>query len=86
MRNKIYLYLFIFMFLFTVFIYVNDKKILDAKEEQIENLRERLSEMDIQNEMHSNKSDDLNYFSMNKNEAAISYFERSGDKCGGIHK
>lgn len=78
MRNKIYLYLFIFMFLFTVFIYVNDKKILDAKEEQIENLRERLSEMDIQNEMHSNKSDDLNYFSMNKNEAAISYFEDQG--------
>lgn len=78
MRNKIYLYLFIFMFLFTVFIYVNDKKILDAKEVEIENLREKLSEVDIQNEVLSNKNDDLNYFSMNQNEAAISYFEDKG--------
>ncbi len=78
MRNKIYLYLFIFMFLFTVFIYVNDKKILDAKEAQIENLQARLAEADIQNEVLSNKNDDLNYFSMVQNEPAISYFEDQG--------
>ena len=78
MRNKIFLYLFIFMFLFTVFIYVNDKKILDAKEEQIENLQARLSEADIQNEVLSNKNAGLNYFSMEQNEAAISYFEDQG--------
>ncbi len=78
MRNKIFLYLFIFMFLFTVFIYVNDKKILDAKEEQIENLQGRLSEADIENEVLSRKNAGLNYFSMNQNEAAISYFEDRG--------
>jgi hypothetical protein len=66
------------MFLFTVFIYVNDKKILDAKEEQIENLQGRLSEADIQNEVLSRKNAGLNYFSMNQNEAAISYFEDRG--------
>lgn len=78
MRSKIFLYLFIFMFLFTVFIYVNDKKILDAKEVQIENLKGRLAEADIQNEVLSNKNYGLNYFSMDQNEAAISYFEDQG--------
>ena len=78
MRSKIFLYLFIFMFLFTVFIYVNDKKILDAKEAQIENLKGRLSEAEIQNQVLTNKNTGLNYFSMDQNEAAISYFEYKG--------
>lgn len=75
MLGKIYMYLFIFMLLFTIFIYVNDKKILDAKEEKIENLQEKLSEVEIKNEVLLSENLSLNYFSLSQNEEAISYFD-----------
>ncbi len=75
MLGKIYMYLFIFMLLFTIFIYVNDKKILDAKEEKIENLQEKLSEAEINNEALLSENLSLNYFSLSQNEEAISYFD-----------
>jgi len=75
MLGKIYLYLFIFMLLFSIFIYVNDKKILDAKEEKIENLQEKLSEAEIKNEALLTENLSLNYFSLSQNEEAISYFD-----------
>ncbi len=78
MRNKIISYSLIFMFLFTVFIYVNDKKILDAKEDKIESLTERLSELENEKEQLARENLNLNYFSLAENEEAISYFERSG--------
>ncbi len=78
MRNKIISYSLIFMFLFTVFIYVNDKKILDAKEDKIESLTERLTELENEKEQLARENLNLNYFSLAENEEAISYFERSG--------
>lgn len=78
MKNKILMYLFIFMLLFAIFIYINDKKILDAKQNQIENLEEKLSEVEIENQVLTTKNTGLNYFSMEQNEGAISYFENRG--------
>ncbi|MCF4101749.1 hypothetical protein L1I30_08735 [Gillisia sp. M10.2A] len=78
MRSKIILYLFIFSVLFTIFIYVNDKKILDAKEERIQNQHERITELEHQNEQLANANLRLNYFSLTGNEEAISYFENQG--------
>jgi len=78
MRSKIISYLLIFMFLFTIFIYVNDKKILDAKEEKIEKLQERLAEIEVEKTMLERDNLNLNYFSLAENEEAISYFENSG--------
>ena len=75
MLGKIYMYLFIFMLLFTIFIYVNDKKILDSKEARIEDLEEKLSESEIKNLLLANENLSLNYFSLSQNEEAISYFE-----------
>jgi len=75
MLGKIYMYLFIFMLLFTIFIYVNDKKILDAREEKIENLQEKISEAEIKNETLISENLSLNYFSLAQNEEAISYFD-----------
>lgn len=78
MRSKVFIYLFIFTLLFTVFIYVNDKKILDAKEERIENLEEQLMMAEVKNETLANENLRLNYFSLTANEEAISYFEDFG--------
>jgi len=75
MLGKIYMYLFMFMLLFAIFIYVNDKKILDAKEENIENLEKKLSEVEIKNETLLSENLSLNYFSLSQNEEAISYFD-----------
>ncbi len=64
--------------MFTIFIYVNDKKILDAKEDKIENLKDRLAEVENEKDKLISENLNLNYFSLAENEEAISYFERSG--------
>ena len=78
MRNKILLYLFIFATLFTIYIYINDKKILDAKQESIEQLKEKDSLLEAKNDSLKQVNLDLNYFSLDHNEEAVSYFEKRG--------
>lgn len=78
MRNKIFLYLFIFTLIFTIFIYINDKKILDSRDENISQLEERVGEADLQNEKLKEENFRLSYFSLENNEEAISYFEQRG--------
>jgi hypothetical protein len=78
MQNKILLYLSIFAVLFTIFIYVNDKKILDAKEDKIEKLQIQVGELQAKNELLESENLSLNYFSLAQNEEAISYFENQG--------
>jgi hypothetical protein len=77
MRSKIISYLLIFMFLFTIFIYVNDKKILDSKEEKIEKFQDLVADLEKEKEQLESENLNLNYFSLAENEEAISYFERS---------
>lgn len=78
MRNKIFLYLFIFTLMFTIFIYVNDKKILDSKEVQIENLQGQLEKAKASNKEMAGNNQRLQYFSLEQNEEAITYFENRG--------
>lgn len=78
MRSKIFLYLFIFTLMFTIFIYVNDKKILDSQLETIENLEEKLEEAQLQNQGLTQSNMEHSYFSLENNEQAISYFEEQG--------
>lgn len=78
MRSKILMYLFIFVLISAIFIYVNDKKILDAKELRIDNLEANLSEAEAKNEALLEENSDLNYFNLTQNEQAITYFEKRG--------
>lgn len=78
MRSRIFLYLFIFTLMFTVFIYVNDKKILDSRDADIARLENRLEEEQEKNRNLLVENNDLSYFSLLKNEEAISYFEDRG--------
>ncbi len=78
MRNKILMYLFIFSVLFTLFIYVNDKRILDAKQEKINRLEEKLAELEADANFSSDVADIEDYFNLQNNEDAITYFENKG--------
>lgn len=78
MRGKIFLYLFIFMLMFTIFIYVNDKKILDSRDANIESLEGRLASAEVETEKLREENFKLNYFSLSNNEEAITYFENRG--------
>src|SRR5690606_21547907 len=78
MRSKIFLYLFIFTLMFTIFIYVNDKKILDNKDAYIENLEYKLRKSENTERSLLSENNDLKYFSLSENEEALTYFENNG--------
>lgn len=86
MRSKIFLYLFIFTLMFTIFIYVNDKKILDSKDSYIENLEGKLLKADTSNQELLSENNNLKYFSLSQNEEAISYFESRGIDPGELER
>ncbi|WP_251742382.1 hypothetical protein [Gramella sp. AN32] len=73
------MYLFIFSMLFVIFIYVNDKKILDSKEQRIQSLETKLAASDIESsETVESNMDNEDYFSFQDNESAYTYFENRG--------
>lgn len=64
--------------MFTIFIYVNDKKILDSRDAQIENLEAKLTRAEAVAEELQSQNIELEYFSLSKNEEALTYFENEG--------
>jgi len=78
------MYLFIFAVLFTLFIYVNDKRILDAKQERIESLENKLAEVESSNQESTELTEVEDYFNLKNNEDAITYFENKGIDTGDL--
>ncbi len=78
MRNKILMYLLIFSVLFTIFIYVNDKRILDSKQGEIDRLENKLTETQTELDNFSVNSENEDYFNLENNDDAITYFEDRG--------
>tara|TARA_B100000953_G_scaffold257741_1_gene222239 strand:- start:1969 stop:2445 length:477 start_codon:yes stop_codon:yes gene_type:complete len=77
------MYLFIFALLFCIFIYVNDKRILDSKQEKIEQLEDKLSEVELNQEQQSIATSE-DYFNLQDNEDAITYFQNNGVETEGL--
>lgn len=80
------MYLFIFSLLFTIFIYVNDKRILDDREEKIsvlENRVQQLKENEREIEDNAIASEELD-FQLNGNESALTYFDKIGVDTNGL--
>ncbi len=78
MKSKIFLYLFLFAVLFIIYQYMNEKKIFESQENQIENLSETVK---IQKDSIASLKDeifDLGYFSLQGNENAMTYLENYG--------
>ncbi|OIP48954.1 MAG: hypothetical protein AUK33_11650 [Flavobacteriaceae bacterium CG2_30_34_30] len=78
MRNKIFMYLFIFSVLMLLFMYINQKKIYENQEEKIEILKEKVTTSEAELKIVEAENSNLNYFSLQGNENAMSYFENLG--------
>ncbi|TDN85850.1 hypothetical protein DET49_11612 [Salegentibacter sp. 24] len=78
MSKNLLLYLFIFSLLFTIFIYVNDKKILDSRDADIQALREEVQNLELKNDSIALLNKNSDYFTLLDNGDAMSYFEDRG--------
>ena len=85
MKRTIFMYLFFFAILFVIFQYMNEKKIFEKQEAKIESQKNKIKNLkeslDIANDSIdkiSNRAQDLNYFTLQGNENAMSYFESLG--------
>ncbi len=85
MKRTIFMYLFLFTSLFIIFQYMNEKKIFEKQENKIESQRYKIKTLKntikvITDSLEtlSNKISDVNYFTLQGNENAVSYIENLG--------
>lgn len=72
------MYLFIFAVLLVLFQYVNSKNVLDKYETDIRSIKEENANLKDSILVLEDKMLDLSYFSLDRNEDALSYFENKG--------
>ena len=78
MKNKIFMYLFFFALLFVIFQYMNEKTIFESQEKKITLLSEKKTKAADSIEVLNDRIADLNYFTLEGNENAMTYFENLG--------
>ncbi len=78
MRRQLFLYLFLFALILLIFQYMNEKSIFGAQETKIENLRSSVEKGKDSISKLNERVGDLNYFTLQGNENAMSYLENFG--------
>ena len=81
MKRAIFMYLFFFTLLFVIFQYMNEKKIFGKQENKIESQRNKINKLKDQVKVITDSLETLSnvdYFSLQGNENAISYIESLG--------
>ena len=78
MKSKIFMYLFFFAALLMIFMYMNQKAIYDSHEKTIISLRETVKERNDSIVAIQDKVADLDYFTLQGNDNAMTYLERLG--------
>ncbi len=78
MKSKIFMYLFFFAVLFILFQYMNEKSIFESQEKSITTLSEKLKKSNDSIAVLSELTEELNYFTLQGNDNAMSYLERLG--------
>ena len=90
MKNRLFMYLFLFALLFIIYQYMNEKSIFERQENKIESLRAKLNQekisVDSLQQKFANRNEvegdvNLNYFTLQGNDNAMSYFENLGYKA-----
>ncbi|WP_310993638.1 hypothetical protein [Aequorivita marina] len=84
MRRNIFMYLFLFVALLLIFQYMNEKKIFENQETTIEELRAKSQKAEDSLEVLTEKNYNLNYFTLQGNENAMSYLEQSGHEAAEV--
>ena len=78
MKNKIFMYLFLFALLFIIFQYMNEKSIFETQDNKISSISEKLQKATDSIERLNERVLDLNYFTLQGNENAMTYLENLG--------
>jgi len=78
MKNRIFLYLFLFALLFIIYQYMNEKSIFERQENKIETLTSKLNKATVSVDSLKQELVNLNYFTLQGNDNAMSYFEALG--------
>lgn len=84
MRRSLLLYLFVFAVLIGVVQYVTAKRMLESKNEEIENLESELALTNKKNDSLYSEYRSSRIFSLETNEEAISYLEQRGFKASEV--
>ncbi len=78
MKSKIYMYLFFFAALLIIFMYMNQRSIYDSQEKKITSLTEKLKKSTDSLSVMEDRILDLNYFTLQGNDNAMTYLENLG--------
>ena len=78
MKSKIFMYLFFFAALLIIFMYMNQKSIYDSQEKAIISLTKDLKQRNDSIASLRDKIGDLDYFTLQGNDNAMTYLERLG--------
>lgn len=78
MKSKIFMYLFFFAILFILFQYMNEKSIFESQEKKISTLSEKLKSSKDSIAVLTDRVADLNYFTLQGNDNAMTYLENLG--------
>lgn len=78
MKKNIFMFLFLFSLLFIIYQYMNEKKIFSNQEQKIESLAQRNENDKDSIQKLNDRVTDLNYFTLQGNENAMSYLENFG--------
>jgi hypothetical protein len=81
MKNRLFMYLFLFALLFIIYQYMNEKSIFERQENKIESLRAKLNQEKSSVDSLQQELVNLNYFTLQGNDNAMSYFENLGYKA-----
>ena len=75
MKSRIFMYLFIFAVLALLFQYTNNKNVYEDQSKRIIDLRAKVEEQETAIQQLQLANEDLQYFSLETNEEAYSYFD-----------
>ncbi len=78
MKSKIFMYLFLFALLLVIYQYMNEKSIFENQEQKIETLYGKLKKQTDSIKSLNSKVADLNYFTLQGNDNAMTYLENYG--------
>lgn len=78
MKNKVFMYLFVFTLLIALFIYISQKKIYERQLETIDSLEQKIGSLLEEMEYLRYENEDLNYFTFQGNDNAMTYYENQG--------
>ena len=80
------MYLFLFALLFIIYQYMNEKKIFETQEKKIENLEAKSQQQADSLGILQEKMIDLNYFTLQGNDNAMTYLENMGYEAAAVER